>query len=82
MRTQSNYALIAKERTKKDNFSLLISFIQVIIRNIGAKNAYRIFAGGNHSWVVIDEIIPMKRNYRPSLPGPDNKTMQIIDIHS
>ena len=47
------------------------SFHHII--NIGAKNVYRIFAGGNHSWVVIDDIIPIRRKYRPPSPVPDNK---------
>ena len=46
--------------------------------NIGAKNVYRIFAGGNHSWVVIDDIVPIKRKYRPPSPVPDNKGLTII----
>jgi S-formylglutathione hydrolase FrmB len=45
------------------------------VANIGAKNVYRIFAGGNHSWVVIDDIVPMKRKYRPPSPVPDNKSL-------
>ena len=45
------------------------------IGNIGAKNVYRIFAGGNHSWVVIDDIIPVRRKYREPSPVPDNKQM-------
>ncbi len=51
------------------------SFHHII--NIGAKNVYRIFAGGNHSWVVIDDIIPIRRKYRPPSPVPDNKQMQL-----
>ena len=43
------------------------------VANIGAKNVYRIFAGGNHSWVVIDDIIPIRRKYRPPSPVPDHK---------
>jgi hypothetical protein len=35
---------------------------------LGGKNVYRIFAGGNHSWVVIDDVIPVKDNYRPPSP--------------
>lgn len=47
------------------------------VANIGCKNVYRIFAGGNHSWVVIDDIVPVKRKYRPPSPVPDNKAMLI-----
>jgi len=42
------------------------------VANIGAKNVYKIFAGGNHSWVVIDEVIPIKDKYRPPSPVPNN----------
>lgn len=52
------------------------------IANIGAKNVYRIFAGGNHSWVVIDDIIPIRRKYRPPSPVPDNKQMTINGLGS
>lgn len=40
------------------------------VDNLGAKNAYKVFAGGNHSWVVIDDILPVRENYRP--PSPVN----------
>lgn len=53
------------------------SFNHII--NIGAKNVYRIFAGGNHSWVVIDDIIPIRKRYRAPSPVPDNKTMTVYD---
>jgi len=45
------------------------------IASIGEKNVYRIFAGGDHSWVVIDDIIPIKSNYRVPSPVP-NYTQQ------
>ena len=35
---------------------------------LGPKNVYKIFAGGNHSWVVIDDIIPVREHYRPPSP--------------
>ena len=47
------------------------------VANIGAKNVYRIFAGGNHSWVIIDDIVPVRKRYRPPSPIPDNKQMRI-----
>lgn len=47
------------------------------VANIGAKNVYRIFAGGNHSWVVIDDIVPVRKRYRPPSPVADNKQMRI-----
>ena len=50
------------------------------VANIGAKNIYRAFAGGNHSWVVIDEIIPIRTKYRPPSPVPDNKQMVIQGV--
>jgi S-formylglutathione hydrolase FrmB len=30
------------------------------VASVGDKNVYRIFAGGDHSWVVIDDIIPVR----------------------
>jgi hypothetical protein len=38
------------------------------IAELGPKNIYKIFAGGNHSWVVIDDIMPLRENYRPPSP--------------
>jgi len=40
------------------------------VADLGAKNVYKIFGGGNHSWVVIDDILPVRENYRP--PSPVN----------
>ena len=41
------------------------------VGSIGDKNVYRIFAGGNHSWIVIDDIIPQRNMYRPPSPVPN-----------
>lgn len=41
------------------------------VASVGDKNVYRIFAGGDHSWVVIDDIIPRKANFRPPSPVPN-----------
>lgn len=38
------------------------------VANLGPKNIYKVFAGGNHSWVVIDDIIPVRESYRPPSP--------------
>lgn len=38
------------------------------LRTLADKNIYRIFAGGNHSWVLLDEIIPMRNVCRPPSP--------------
>lgn len=53
------------------------------LRTLADKNIYRIFAGGNHSWVLLDEIIPMRNNVRPPsplygerVPSPKNKSPQ------
>ena len=35
---------------------------------MGNKNVSKIFAGGNHSWVVIDDIVPLRENYRAPSP--------------
>ncbi len=39
--------------------------------SIGDKNVYRIFAGGNHSWVVIDDVIPRRTHFRTPSPVPN-----------
>jgi hypothetical protein len=38
------------------------------IASLGPKNITKIFAGGNHSWVVLDENIPVRDHYRPPSP--------------
>ena len=38
------------------------------LRSLADKNVYRIFAGGNHSWILLDEIIPMRNAQRPPSP--------------
>ena len=38
------------------------------VANLGGKNVYKIFAGGNHSWVVIDDNMPVRCDYRPPSP--------------
>lgn len=39
-----------------------------LLSSMADKNAYRIFAGGNHTWILLDEFIPMRRNFRPPSP--------------
>lgn len=34
---------------------------------------FKIFAGGNHSWVVLDDIIPVREKYRPPSPLPERQ---------
>lgn len=41
------------------------------VASVGDKNVYRIFAGGDHSWVVVDDIIPRKVNFRAPSPVPN-----------
>jgi hypothetical protein len=38
------------------------------VADLGAKNIYKMFAGGNHSWVVVDDIMPEREMYRPPSP--------------
>jgi len=47
------------------------------VTHIGAKNVYRIFAGGNHSWVVIDDIMPVRQRHRAPSPVPNNSLIAI-----
>ena len=37
---------------------------------LGPKNVQRIYAGGNHSWALLDPADPIKRNYEPPSPLP------------
>ena len=43
------------------------------LKSLSDKNVYRIFAGGNHSWVLLDEIVPMRRTARPPSPLDGDK---------
>ena len=47
------------------------------LKSLSDKNIYRIFAGGNHSWVLLDEIIPMRRNARPPSPLDGDKAQKV-----
>ena len=39
-----------------------------LLKSLADKNVYRIFAGGNHTWVLLDEFIPMRKNMRAPSP--------------
>ena len=39
-----------------------------LLRSLGDKNVYRLFTGGNHTWILLDEFIPFRKNAR--LPSP------------
>lgn len=39
--------------------------------SLGPRNIYKVFAGGNHSWVVLDDIIPVREKYRAPSPIPE-----------
>jgi len=32
------------------------------------KNVFRISAGGNHTWIMLDEFMPLRKNWRPPSP--------------
>lgn len=38
------------------------------VRSLADKNVYRIFCGGNHTWVLIDEFIPIRNRIRAPSP--------------
>lgn len=38
------------------------------VASLGPKNIVRIFAGGSHSWVVLDDMVPIRENYK--IPSP------------
>jgi len=43
------------------------------ISSLGPKNIFKVFAGGNHSWVVIDDVMPNREYYvAPSPLQPPN----------
>jgi alpha-tubulin suppressor-like RCC1 family protein len=43
------------------------------VHSVGNKNITKLFAGGCHSWVVLDSIVPIKEDYRyPSPTGREN----------
>jgi alpha-tubulin suppressor-like RCC1 family protein len=44
-----------------------------LLRSLSDKNVYRIFCGGNHTWVLLDEFIPTRKNYRPPSPLEGDK---------
>lgn len=39
--------------------------------SLAPRNVQRVFAGGNHSWVVLDDMIPVKERYRAPSPPPE-----------
>jgi len=47
------------------------------VAHLGGKNVFRIFAGGNHSWVVVDDVLPVRDNYRPPSPVGHDDTSSI-----
>jgi hypothetical protein len=38
------------------------------VRSLADKNVYRIFCGGNHTWVLIDEFLPIRNRVRAPSP--------------
>jgi hypothetical protein len=35
-----------------------------LVESIGDKNIDKIFAGGSHSWIILNDIDPIRNNYR------------------
>ena len=54
---------LSQDCDPKTQFSHVVS--------LGPRNIYKIFAGGNHSWVVLDDIIPVREKYRAPSPLPE-----------
>lgn len=53
------------------------------VQAFGNKNIARIFAGGNHSWIVIDDVIPIRDNHRiPSPLGRAPKESEVVHNRS
>jgi regulator of chromosome condensation len=51
-----------------------------LVGSLGARNVSRIFAGGNHSWFLLDDNMPVREGYRPpsplGLPNPEQQVPQ------
>jgi len=46
------------------------------VRSLADKNVHRIFCGGNHTWVLLDEFLPIRNNARaPSPLREEEKTV-------
>jgi hypothetical protein len=49
----------------KKTFTHVLSLLSV--------NGYKIFAGGNHSWVVLDDVMPKKEEFIAGGPASQTK---------
>lgn len=38
------------------------------VESLGSKNISKVFAGGNHTWVVLDQVLPVKDKWE--MPSP------------
>ena len=48
-----------------------------LLESMQEKNVYRIFAGGNHTWILLDQYVPLRVGYRyPSPLKCDDETSQ------
>jgi len=50
--------------------------------DLGPRKIYKIFAGGNHSWVLLDDIIPVREKYRPPSPIKERASSLSQSSHS
>jgi hypothetical protein len=41
---------------------------------LGYKNVMKIHSGGNHSWVVLDDLVPVRDHYIPPSPCKKDTT--------
>jgi hypothetical protein len=43
------------------------------VKSLDDKNVYRVFAGGNHTWILLDEFIPIRKPHRAPSPLEGDK---------
>jgi alpha-tubulin suppressor-like RCC1 family protein len=46
-----------------------------LLESMQEKNVYRIFAGGNHTWVLLDQFVPLRAIHR--YPSPLKGTEEV-----
>jgi len=45
------------------------------VQSLGNKNISKIFAGGNHSWIVLDTVMPVREKYNAPSPLKNNSQL-------
>ncbi len=50
------------------------------VASLGGKNIEKIFAGGNHSWIVLDQNDPINNNYEPPSPLQESDEISVVQF--